>query len=111
MIFSNSRVICCQHGVVAKTIRVVSEVGILGPSATALNILQAAERHPYLTTNRFPCSWANSAILQRYLNNVRGYQLGKKNPSSGVNRRRQRVTRKGRQEAERESFSYSWLYA
>ncbi|KAJ7281012.1 hypothetical protein C8J57DRAFT_1220284 [Mycena rebaudengoi] len=53
----------------------------------------------------FVC-WATSAILQRYLNNVRGYQSGKKNPSSGVNRRRQRVALKGRQEAEQDDSGH-----
>ncbi|KAJ7809684.1 hypothetical protein B0H13DRAFT_2385108 [Mycena leptocephala] len=58
-------------------------------------------RHSYLSAKRFPRHWATSTILQRYINSVQAYTSGKDNPTSGVNRRRQRVTNVGRQEAER----------
>ncbi|KAJ7884660.1 hypothetical protein B0H13DRAFT_2343577 [Mycena leptocephala] len=45
--------------------------------------------------------WARSTIFQRYINIVQAYTSGKDNPTNGVNRRRQRVTKVGRQEAER----------
>ncbi|KAJ7097465.1 hypothetical protein C8R44DRAFT_643440, partial [Mycena epipterygia] len=69
--------------------------------ATLAKVLRVAEeRHPYLTAKRFPRHWATSSILQRYINNVRGYTSGKSNPSSGVSRRRQRLTNVGRLEGE-----------
>ncbi|KAJ7238021.1 hypothetical protein C8J57DRAFT_1529011 [Mycena rebaudengoi] len=71
-----------EYGVICKVIRVVDA------------------RHPYLTTRRFPRSWATSAILQRYLNNARSYKSGKATPDSGVNRRRVKLTKIGRAEAD-----------
>ncbi|KAJ7888658.1 hypothetical protein B0H14DRAFT_2562229 [Mycena olivaceomarginata] len=61
---------------------------------------QSEQRFPYLTSKRFPRYWATSAMLQRYINSVRGYQSGLKNPDSGVSRRRQRVTKVGQREVE-----------
>ncbi|KAJ7218478.1 hypothetical protein GGX14DRAFT_390247 [Mycena pura] len=58
------------------------------------------ERCNYLCAQRFPRHWATQAMLQRYLNSVRGYKSGKENPSSGVSRRRALTTAVGRREAE-----------
>ncbi|KAJ7291983.1 hypothetical protein C8J57DRAFT_1274328 [Mycena rebaudengoi] len=69
------------------------------PAVIAKVLRVAAERYPYLTARRFPRSWATSAILQRYINNVRTYSSGKMNPDSGVSRRRQKLTKIGRLEA------------
>ncbi|KAJ7612410.1 hypothetical protein DFH06DRAFT_1345152 [Mycena polygramma] len=52
----------------------------------------AAKRHEYLSSDRFPRGWATLSMLQRYINSVRAYKSGKANPTSGVNRRRERVT-------------------
>ncbi|KAJ7100777.1 hypothetical protein B0H15DRAFT_796477 [Mycena belliarum] len=70
------------------------------PGLVAKILRVAEEHHPYLGSKRFPRHWATSSILQRYLNSVRAYQSGKANPSSGVSRRRERVTRIGQREAE-----------
>ncbi|KAJ7839829.1 hypothetical protein B0H14DRAFT_3458479 [Mycena olivaceomarginata] len=63
------------------------------PSTVAKLLRVSEQRFPYLTSKRFPRYWATSAMLQRYINSVRGYQSGLKNPDSGVSRRRQRVTK------------------
>ncbi|KAK7013516.1 hypothetical protein R3P38DRAFT_3576054 [Favolaschia claudopus] len=68
------------------------------PSDVAKVLRVAAGRNSYLSAKRFPRHWATSAILQRYINSVRGYNAGKANPTSGVNRRRQRNTTVGRLE-------------
>ncbi|KAJ7728045.1 hypothetical protein B0H16DRAFT_1470636 [Mycena metata] len=71
------------------------------PTVNSPILRVSAERHPYLTAKRFPPHWATSAILQRLINSVRAYSAGKANPTSGVNRRRQKVTKMGRAEAQR----------
>ncbi|KAF8146843.1 hypothetical protein K438DRAFT_1990128 [Mycena galopus ATCC 62051] len=69
--------------------------------STVAKLLCVSEKHfPYLTSKRFPQSWATSAMLQRYINSVHGYQSGMKNPNSGVSRRRQHVTKVGQREVE-----------
>ncbi|KAJ6470695.1 hypothetical protein DFH09DRAFT_1220719 [Mycena vulgaris] len=70
------------------------------PGTVAKILRVAEERHPYLSAKRFPRHWATSSILQRYINSVRAYNSGKVNPSSGVSRRRERVTHEGRLEVE-----------
>ncbi|KAJ7215161.1 hypothetical protein C8J57DRAFT_1732606 [Mycena rebaudengoi] len=67
----------------------------------------AAERYSYLSAERFPRSWATSALLQRYINSVRGYRKGKATPDSGVNRRREKVTNVGRFEAQQRRSGHS----
>ncbi|KAJ7036268.1 hypothetical protein C8F04DRAFT_1181549 [Mycena alexandri] len=71
------------------------------PSIVAKILRVSAGRHPYLTAKRFPRHWATSSILQRFINSVRAYTSGKANPTSGANRRRQKVTKVGRAEAQR----------
>ncbi|KAJ6567758.1 hypothetical protein DFH09DRAFT_1314265 [Mycena vulgaris] len=61
----------------------------------------SSERHKHLKEERYPRHWATASILQRYINSVRAYQVGKGNPTSGVSRRRERLTRVGRLEAQR----------
>ncbi|KAJ6469276.1 hypothetical protein C8R45DRAFT_937683 [Mycena sanguinolenta] len=74
--------------------------------STIAKITRVAEqRHKYLTSKRFLRSWATSAMVQRYLNSVHAYKSGKANPASGVNRRRERVTRIGRLECQRAARS------
>ncbi|KAJ7831232.1 hypothetical protein B0H14DRAFT_3713934 [Mycena olivaceomarginata] len=69
--------------------------------STVAKPLRVSEKHfPYLTSKQFPRYWATSAMLQRYINNVHGYQSGLKNPDSGVSRRCQRVTKVGQREVE-----------
>ncbi|KAJ7721632.1 hypothetical protein B0H16DRAFT_1602374 [Mycena metata] len=72
------------------------------PGTVAKILRVAGERHTHLTAKRYPRNWATAAMLQRYINSVRAYRAGKANPSSGVSRRRKRVTKVGRLEAERE---------
>ncbi|KAK7027763.1 hypothetical protein R3P38DRAFT_3354712 [Favolaschia claudopus] len=66
------------------------------PADVAQVLRVAASRNNYLTAKRFPRHWATSALLQRYINNARGYTAGKANPDSGVSRRRYRNTTVGR---------------
>ncbi|KAJ7700557.1 hypothetical protein B0H16DRAFT_1705625 [Mycena metata] len=65
------------------------------PGTVAKILRVAGERHTHLNAKRYPRNWATAAMLQRYINS-------KANPSSGVSRRRKRVTKVGRLEAERE---------
>ncbi|KAJ6602607.1 hypothetical protein DFH09DRAFT_1301630 [Mycena vulgaris] len=60
----------------------------------------SCERHKHLKEERDPQHWATALILQRYINSVCAYQVGKGNPTSGVSRRCERLTRVGRLEAE-----------
>ncbi|KAJ7937870.1 hypothetical protein B0H13DRAFT_1852169 [Mycena leptocephala] len=70
------------------------------PSVVAKVLRVAEERHKYLSSERLPPFWATSALLQRYIDSKRAYESGKANPTSGVNRRRERVTNVGRLEAQ-----------
>ncbi|KAJ7168388.1 hypothetical protein C8R43DRAFT_1121550 [Mycena crocata] len=46
------------------------------PAVVAKVLRVAEERHEYLSSKRFPRSWATSAILQRYINSKRAYEFG-----------------------------------
>ncbi|KAJ7900556.1 hypothetical protein B0H14DRAFT_2671123 [Mycena olivaceomarginata] len=70
------------------------------PGTVAKVLRVAGERHPHLNAKRYPKNWATASMLQTYINSVRAYRSGKANPLSGVSRRRQRLTRVGRREAE-----------
>ncbi|KAJ7093560.1 hypothetical protein C8R44DRAFT_815337 [Mycena epipterygia] len=72
------------------------------PGIVAKILRVAGECHTHLNAKRYPRNWATASMLQRYINSVRAYRAGKANPSSSVSRRRERVTRVGRLEAERQ---------
>ncbi|KAF8205731.1 hypothetical protein K438DRAFT_2014595 [Mycena galopus ATCC 62051] len=47
--------------------------------STVAKVLRVSEKcFPYLTSKRFPRYWATSAMLQRYINSVRGYHTLKR---------------------------------